>query len=188
MKYGARSADDGGGGEKCPPGFYRAVLVGIFDIGKQPPFKSTDSPQHKVILAWEVDARDSKGRNFVVFDTLALYLSTKPSKLSERFGALLGRPLTDKECEDGLDDAELLGKTVMVFIAPPSGNSKWPKVQQALPLQAGQSPMRASKMFTEADPPKVVRMAREKAIKPGAPPSIASPAPTRESGGDEIPF
>ena len=172
------------------------MCVGVFDIGNQPGFKPGDQPSHKVVLAWEIDKTDTKGKRFTIFDNLAAWLSTKPSKFSERVGALVGRPLTEQECKDGVDDALFVGKTAMVFIVPPSKEGKWPKIDRALPLQQGMSPMPPSAMLTEANVPKLIVTMRGKAVGGWKPPTPTPPnksavagtqggaLPSREPGDD----
>lgn len=189
--YGARSGDDGGG-EKCPAGMHRATLVGMFDVGNQPGFKAGDSPMHKVVLVWEMEPRDTKGRPFQMIDSLASYLSAptakKKSKFAERVEALLGRPLTEDECKTGVDDSLLLGKSCQLFVSPPSGDSKWPKIVQAIGL-LGRDPMIGAKVLVEGDLPKhidaFVTKSRAKAVggwKAPSPTPTAKPAVAASQG------
>lgn len=190
--YGRRDpSDGGGGGEKCPPGLYRAALVGLFDLGNQPGFKPEDSPQHKVLMVWQMDKADSKGRPFTLFDSVAAYISRpgdkKKSKFAERIEALIGAPLLDEDAENGVDDAVLLGKTCQLFIAPSDG--KYAKIGQAMGLM-GQPPMAGITVLTEETMPKhvasFVAKARAKAVggwkAPTATPAAKS-APAASQGG-----
>ena len=169
MRVGMRT-DDGGGGEKCPPGFHVAVLAAVFDIGRQPGFKPTDQPQEKVMLLWEVNQRDSKGRRFLLIDTLANYLGKpeKPSKLSGRFAALLGAPLTADESENGIDTDEVVGRSCYLAVSPPGPQGKWPKITSAMPLPPGTAAIQAEKVYSDEDPPPFVSKARDKAVVSGA--------------------
>ncbi len=168
--YGARSGEDSGG-EKCPPGMHRAALVGMFDVGNQPGFKAGDSPMHKVVLVWEMEPRDTKGRPFQMIDSLASYLSAptakKKSKFAERVEALLARPLTEDECKTGVDDTLLMGKSCQLFIAPPGPDSKWPKIVQAIGL-LGRPPLTGVTVLSDGALPKHIEAfltkARAKAV------------------------
>lgn len=168
--YGSRNNDENTG-EKCPPGLYRAALIGMFDVGNQPGFKPEDSPQHKVVLVWQIDKADSKGRPFQMFDPVAAFLSSpgakKKSKFAERVEALIGATLTDEQARAGVDDSMLLGRSVQVFVAPPSGDSKWPKIGQVIGL-LGNPPLVGITPVTEATWPKhvesFVTKARAKAV------------------------
>lgn len=189
--YGRRDPSDGGGGEKCPPGLYRAALIGLFDLGNQPGFKPEDSPQHKVVLIWQMDKSDSKGRPFTLFDSVAAYISRpgdkKKSKFAERVEALLETTLLDEDAENGVDDAILLGKTCQLFIAPSEG--KYAKIGQAMGLM-GNPPMAGITVITEETMPKhvasFVAKARAKAVGGWKPPQ-ATPtnksAPAASQGG-----
>jgi hypothetical protein len=186
--YGARSGEDGGG-EKCPPGMHRAQLVGMFDVGNQPGFKAGDSPMHKVVLVWELEPRDTKGRAFQMIDSLASYLSAptakKKSKFAERIEALLARPLTEDECKMGVDDSLLMGKFCQLFIAPPGPDSKWPKIVQAIGL-LGRAPLTGAALLNEADLPKHVEAfltkARAKAVGGWKPPTPTTPNKSAVAG------
>ncbi len=204
--YGARGGEESSG-EKCPPGMHRAALVGMFDVGNQPGFKAEDSPMHKVVLVWEMEARDTKGRPFQMIDSLASYLSAptakKKSKFAERVEALLARPLTEDECKNGVDDSLLMGKSCQLFIAPPAGDSKWPKIVQAIGLM-GKPPMTGVTVLSDSALPKhidaFVTKARAKAVGGWKPPTPtpankSAPAPvqggalpSQEKADDDIPY
>jgi hypothetical protein len=161
---------------------HRAVLVGMFDVGNQPGYKPGDSPMHKVVLVWEMEPRDTKGRAFQMIDSLASYLSAptakKKSKFAERVEALLARPLTEDECKTGVDDSLLMGKSCQLFIAPPGPDSKWPKIVQAIGL-LGRPPMTGVAVMSEGALPKHVEAflskARAKAVGGWKPPTPAAP-------------
>lgn len=183
MRYGNSQSESSG--EKCPPGLYRATLAAVFDVGMQPGFTSADSPSHKVVLWWEIDKRDSKGKRFTIPQNVACWLSTKPSKFAKAIGALIGRPLTEAECKDGVDDTLFVKKSAMVYVAPPGEGSKWPKIDSVMPL--GDQPwMPPESRDSEANPPKLVKDQREKAVggwKPPSPTPTAKSAPAASQGG-----
>ena len=188
--YGQREAREGSG-ETCPPGCYRAALIGLFDLGNQPGFKPEDSPQHKVVMIWQVDATDSKGRQFTMFDPVAAYISApgdkKKSKFAERIEALLGTPLLEEDALRGVDDKAILGKSCQIVVAPSGG--KYPKVNTAFGLM-GKPPMAGITVLTEETMPKhvagFVTKARAKAVggwKPPSPTPTAKSAATAAGGG-----
>jgi hypothetical protein len=205
MRYGNSQSESSG--EKCPPGLYRATLVTVFDVGRQPGFTAADDPAHKVVLWWEIDKRDSKGRRFTIPQNVACWLSTKPSKFSKAIGALIGRPLTEAECKEGVDDTLFVGKSAMVYVAPPGEGSKWPKIDSVMPLGDG-AWMPPESKDSEANVPKLVKDQRAKAVGGWKPPTPtpankSAPAgaqwgalPSREPGdeseqprkGDDLPF
>lgn len=176
MRYGNGQSESSG--EKCPPGLYRATLVTVFDVGMQPGFTSADSPSHKVVLWWEIDKRDSKGRRFTIPQNVACWLSTKPSKFAKAIGALIGRALTEAECKEGVDDALFVGKSAMVYVAPPGEGSKWPKIDSVMPL--GEQPwMPPESKDSDANPPKLIKDQRSKAVGGWkAPRADQAPSPT----------
>jgi hypothetical protein len=190
--YGARGSD-GGGGEKCPPGMHRAVLVGMFDVGNQPGFKAGDSPMHKVVLVWELEPRDTKGRAFQMIDSVASYLSAptakKKSKFAERVEALLARPLTEDECKVGVDDSLLVGKSCQLIVAPPGPDSEWPKILQAVGL-LGKPSLTGAAILSDAALPKHVEAfltkARAKAVGGWKPPTPPPPNKSAVAGTSAV--
>lgn len=181
------SNSGGGGGEKCPPGGYVAVLAACYDIGRQErAFKDEKKVAHQVILVWEVDKRDSKGRRFTMIDYVTASTNEK-SGMFKRVGALIGRPPTD----DDFDDSRLVGRCCYVMVSPPRVADGWPRLGEFIPLPNGMSPIKAE--FNPEPTPRYVENARAKAVggwkapPATAPASISSPAPKAEPR-DEIPF
>ena len=172
MRYGGSQNESSG--EKCPSGLYRATLVTVFDVGRQPGFTSADDPMHKVVLWWEIDKRDSKGRRFTIPQNVACWLSTKPSKFSKVIGALRGKALTEDECKNGIEDTEFIGKSAMVYVSPPGEGSKWPKIDSVMPIGDG-AWMPPECKDSEANPPKIVKDMRGKAVGGWKPPTPTPP-------------
>lgn len=186
MRIGYSSS---GGGEKAPAGAHVAVLAAAYDIGRQERrFQDDVKVAHQVILVWEIDKRDSKGRRFTLTDYVTASTNEK-SGMFKRVQALLGRVPTD----DDFDTIVLLGKSCYVMVAPPKAADGWPRLSDFFPLPPGAKAI-TPEFKADGPVPSYVEKARAKAVggwRPlpeSAPRSIASPAPTRESGGDEIPF
>lgn len=154
----------GGGeniGERCPPGVHAAVLVGVYDVGAQEGFQG--KIQRKVVFAWEVSARDTKGRNFVLFERLT-NSSHEKSTMVKRFGSLVGRAPTAEESKDGFDDALMVGKSCLVNVVASDKEDGWPYIDNVMPMPTGMEPHRQKGVYNE-EPRYVVKM-RESALTP----------------------
>lgn len=65
---------------------HAAVIAGLWDVGMQESnYGGKRKVQHKVCLAWELDARDSKGRRFVLYEkfTLSMFEKAPLRKLAD---------------------------------------------------------------------------------------------------------
>ena len=131
MRIGYSSS--GGGGEKCPAGFHVAVLAAAYDIGRQKKSYAGDEKiMHQVILVWEVDKRDSKGRRFTLTDYVTASTNEK-SGLTKRLAALLGRAPTEAD----YDTDVVIGKCAYLMIKAPDNPEGWPRIDNLTPPPPG---------------------------------------------------
>ncbi len=194
MRIGYSSS--GGGGEKCPAGFHVAVLAAAYDIGRQKKSYAGDEKiMHQVILVWEVDKRDSKGRRFTLTDYVTASTNEK-SGLTKRLTALLARTPTEAD----YDTDVVIGKCAYLMIKAPDNPEGWPRIDNLTPLPPGFQPIKAE--FKPDPVPKYVENARAKAVggwkapradqpQTPTPPNKSAPAgaqggalPSREPGDD----
>jgi len=151
-------SNSGGGGEKCPAGFHVAVLAAAYDIGRQKKSYAGDEKiMHQVILVWEVDKRDSKGRRFTLTDYVTASTNEK-SGLTKRLTALLARPPTEAD----YDTDVVIGKCAYLMIKAPDNPEGWPRIDNLTPLPPGFQPIKAE--FKPDPVPKYVENARAKAV------------------------
>lgn len=156
MRIGYSSS--GGGGEKCPAGFHVAVLAAAYDIGRQrKTYAGDEKVVHQVILVWEVDKRDSKGRRFTLTDYLNASTNEK-STMTQRVKALLGKDPTEAE----YDTDVLVGKCVYLMVKAADDPEGWPRIDNMVPLPEAFKPIKAE--FKAEPPPKYVENARAKAV------------------------
>ena len=99
--------------EIVPAGKYKAVVVGVCDIGTQQ-FKN--GSERQIVVIWELHKRskpalDSKGRIHTVSEFYSLKFGEyqgKKAKLRQMVEAMRGRAFTAVEAEDGIDVEELV--------------------------------------------------------------------------------
>lgn len=174
MRVGIRDRDEPERtGEKCPTGVHLAVLAAVYDVGLHAGFQGGPD-NRKSMFVWEtVEERDTKGRRFMLIDTVANYLGKpdKPSKMAERIEALRGSPLTEEEYRTiGVDTDEVVGRTCVLVVKGPTGSAKWPKVDSAVSAKPQERTAHKveGKYPGEPDVPPYVKTMRAKAKKPGA--------------------
>ena len=177
-------------GERCPAGVQIGTLVALYDVGIQVGFEGKHQP--KVVLWWESQHKDTKGRPFTLPD-MVTNSSDERSRMASRYGALTGAAPTEKECEDGWDMDPLLGRACFLLVAPPKKQGGWPFISNVMPLPAGMTAPPA--LGVEGGTiPKFVEMMRAKAVHPGEvatppPANVASPAvKSAEQIDSSIPF
>lgn len=112
--------------ELPPTGRYKALVIGICDIGTQPfPKKSS----HQLVIEWELHKRKKGGKIEPVLNSkgqihkISGFYSVsfgkfegKPAKLRSAVESMLGRTFSDAEAEEGYDVEELIGKPCEVQI------------------------------------------------------------------------
>lgn len=189
MKIGGyRSSGSDGPKDKCPAGEYPAVLVGISDIGYQPsPFKNEDGSEQikrQLILTWEVDKRDTKGRRFHLLEYVTASSNPK-SGMAARWKAMMGRAPTDAECDAGFEDTAMLGRCVYLYVEDPKKEGGFPRISQIVPLPKAVPPITAETMLDPNDPPPYVRKAREKAVEK---PTYKAKEKAPAADGSDVPF
>ena len=99
--------------EIVPAGKYKAVVVGVCDIGTQQ-FKN--GSERQIVVIWELHKRskpalDSKGRIHTVSEFYSLKFGEyqgKKAKLRQMVEAMRGKAFTAVEAEDGIDVEELV--------------------------------------------------------------------------------
>lgn len=124
-------------GEKIPAGAYAGALIGVWDIGRQVGWQ--DEIVNKIVLGWETSKRDSKGKPFVMYESLK-NSSYELAPAAKRFVALAGRALSDEEEEKGFDLDPFIGKSVLLTVIPPKKDAKWPKLETVMGLPEGFPP------------------------------------------------
>lgn len=107
--------------ELVEPGKYLAVIVGVYDLGHQPPFKPGDRPNHQVLIQYELHDRrtketvlSKKGYPMLITEYYGLTMGRdrdgNKTKLRAHVEEILDREFTEKECEAGYDLADLLDR------------------------------------------------------------------------------
>ena len=199
MRIGYTSS---GSGEKPPAGFHIAVLAAVYDIGRQKrEYAGEEKIVPQMVLVWEINQRDTKGRRFTLADYVTASTHEK-SGMFKRIAALVGRTPKDADFDTDL----VVGRSVYMMLKEPAKEGGWPRIDTMVPLPPGMVALLPE--FKENPAPKYVTTAREKAVGGWKPPT-PTPAnksavagtqggalPSRESGdeseqprkGDDIPF
>lgn len=127
----------GGGTEKAPPGNHVAVLVGIFDMGRQwqEPFDKSKEGyyQHRAYFVWELvneQIAGTTGKNHVIGIDLTLSLNEK-AKLRKWVEARTGRVIPDGSAFDPTTE---LGQPCMLNVVEKNG---YPKVEGVAAVPKG---------------------------------------------------
>lgn len=162
--------------ERPDVGGHLAALVRVDDVGYQEKsYLGEKKVRPKSVLTWELDASDSKGRPFTLHSVVPQTLSGGSNPLPKIIEALLRRPLTDKEMEEGVEDSALLGKVAYLVVAPGKDDDTKRYINRVDPVQ-GSATMTARGDYTEE--PRFVAYMRKQAVRPGTGESVASsPAP-----------
>jgi hypothetical protein len=116
---------------------YPAVIGCIEDVGVHKGFKDGDPAKVKVCIGYEIEARDSKGARFVLFQkhNLNLYKSDdggKVSNLRALFDTL--RPGVDNS---EVETADFVGMNCRVLVSHDAKGRA--RVDRVLPAKAGQA-------------------------------------------------
>ena len=156
--------DGGGNFEKPKPGMVLGVLARYYDVGLHQNRFDASKVQHKVVLVWELQQRDSKGRQFQMFDTLTVSLYGD-SHLKRRIEALLGRPLEAHEEDGGIDLDTVVGSCAMVILQGGEDDKVW--IKQVDMLQDRSQSLRAEHDYKNA-PRYVAKMIERAEQKPAA--------------------
>lgn len=162
MKIGGNYSGDGGG-EKPPVGVYPAVLIGCWDCFIQAGYQGKP-PVQKFALGWETNKKDSKGKPFLLFESVSSS-SFHKSTAAKRYMALAGRSLTTAEEDDGFDIEQYVGRAVLLNVVAPEEEGKWPKIAEAMPLPDGMPAYQRTVDFKD-ELPGFVKKARERALTP----------------------
>ncbi len=166
-------------GERVPIGVQVVALAAVFDIGLQRGFE--DKIQHKVVLWFESQHKDTKGRPFTI-PTVVTASSNEKSTMAAVFGALSGAAPTDEECQEGFDLDDVIGKCCFVNMAPPKKAGGWPYIATYMPMPAGMPAVTVSDKWEGPNVPKFVEKMREKQIAPPAVvPAVTKAAPAAKA-------
>ena len=172
----------GGGGEKCPEGKAVGCLVAVWDIGRQKTtFKGEEKVKPQLILVWEMEKRDSKGRRFVLYDFVT-NSAGENSALTNRVAALVDKV---SPAESDYETDLLVGRFAYLTIAAPFKEGGFPRIKTAAALQPGIGTFKPETVVNPAAPPKAVENARAKAVggwKPQSPTPTAKPAVAASQG------
>lgn len=140
MRIGGSDYSDGGEGAKreAPAtGLYKATVAKFWDVGVQPPRDPKDQPKRKVCLALELvsealtgkEARDSKGRRFVLFKDFNASLFKAEGKPTAHLRAFLDAVLpemAEKMLADtgDIDTTAWEGEGVLVQVENDGGKAR----------------------------------------------------------------
>lgn len=117
---GHKTKTGGGGGgnfEKPAVGLKSpAVLAAYYPVGThETTWSGKKKMQDKIVLCWELDAKDSKGEQFQMWEmqTDSMF---GDSRLKGRVESILGRAITAEEQDEGFDMDGALGKCGMLYV------------------------------------------------------------------------
>jgi len=109
----------GGGGdyERPQEGMHLAVCAHVFDVGMHDSeYKGVKKKSAKFCIVWELEAQDSKGNCFQMFDVVPASAFGNTNRLKEAIEACLRRPLKEAEIDAGFNTDAILGKCAMLTI------------------------------------------------------------------------
>lgn len=144
--------DNGGDFEEIPTGVHRAVCINVYDVGVQPGFQG-GPPAHKVVILWELEPKDSKGRRFQITKIYTLSIGDK-SNLGNDLASWRGRPFTAGE-RQGFDLDAIKGKPCQVNVVAGAKPGKT-KVGSVLPAARDQATGRATNHWAPETKPDYV--------------------------------
>jgi len=169
--------------ELAPAGIIPAVCVTYFDCGRQK--SDLYGIQHKIVLLWELDARNNEGARFTITKSYVLYLLPKAT-LTADLQSWRGKAFSDEE-RKGFDMDNVIGKPCQLSLihTVKSNGAPWVSVNSVLPPPKGWKPF-----SVETAPdyiPSFVATWMEKQIV--APDTRTDPAAGRDTYvDDDIPF
>jgi hypothetical protein len=130
--------------ELPPGGSYLATFVGLIDLGTQPrDYEGKHWEEHKIVLAWEIDEKNSEGENFIVIKDYTFSLHEK-ANLRKMIEAYSGKALAD---DQELDLLLLLGKPCVLSLSEgvSSKKQKFVNVTAVSRLMKGQTAPKATR-------------------------------------------
>lgn len=184
MKIGGGSKDVTSNFVPCPAGSHHAVLVDVVDLGMvKVEWQGNTKEQHKVRLVWQVSERMEGGKRYIASQryTASLYDRAALRPVVE---ALLCRPCTTLEVEDGVEMDALIGTNCIIGVQHrKDGDKTFANVKTVTSPLAGMPVM---------VPEDYVRV-QDREPKPAAQPSGDEPPPWTDAdvpfpGDDDIPF
>lgn len=177
-------SDNGADYEPIPTGMHRAILVNYFDVGLQPGFQG-DMPRKKVVLLWELEARNDKtGKRFTITKTYTQSIGDK-ANLGNDLSSWRGRPFTPEE-RKAFEMDNIKAKPCQVNIMPKEPGSEKVKVAAVLPADKSR-PYWA----VETAPgyvPKFVEKMLETRMLEQAKPAQTKPVLASDGFEEDIPF
>jgi len=115
-------AKSGNGGEIPDANTYIGKLIWIVDLGTHYSEKY-DSNSSRILLTWELDAKNSDGNGFITSKSYTLTLGKK-AYLRRDLQGMIGRELTQEEALNGFDLKQILGCFAFVEIIHAERNNK----------------------------------------------------------------
>lgn len=162
MKIGGSDySSDGEGSKREVPasGLYKATVAQFWDVGVQPPRDPKEQPKRKVCIALELvadalsgkEARDSKGRRFVIFKDANQSLFKQDGKPTAHLRAFLDTihpRMVDEMLKDtgDIDTNAWVGEGVLVQIESDGTRAK---AKSFMPWPAGTVPVALEGKYTE---------------------------------------
>lgn len=171
-------SDNGGDYAPIPTGMHRAILINYFDVGLQPGFQG-DMPRKKVVLLWELEARNDKtGKKFTITKTYTQSIGDK-SNLGNDLSSWRGRPFNADE-KKAFNMDNIKGKPCQVNVLPKEPGSEKVKLTAVLPADKSR-PYWAPETMRDYVPNFVTKMLETRIPET---PKQSSPRITAQVGAD----
>lgn len=115
MAITARVSQSTGDYEKIKPGTYPAVCVGVWDLGLQKTvWQGQEKQQYKLLIAWMLGEKNSKGESFFITKKYTNSLSEK-AYLRKDLSGWFGKDMSKDEA-GSYDLEDLIGKQCILSI------------------------------------------------------------------------
>jgi hypothetical protein len=133
----AKAGGDCGGTTPAPEGAHQAVCVDVIDKGMvESNFDGKPKMQHKVSVAWQIDATRDDGKRFVIYKRYTLSLNEKAT-LRKDLESWRGRAFTREE-EMGFDVESVIGANCLINVQhAKKGDKTYANVVSVMPLFKG---------------------------------------------------
>jgi hypothetical protein len=135
--------DDGGTTfQPAPEGMHQAVCVDVIDKGLVPNAFKPGAMQHKVSLAWQIDATRDDGKRYLVYKRYTLSLNEKAT-LRHDLESWRGRAFTVDELK-GFDVETVIGANALLNLQHRESSGKtFANVMAVSPLIKGMAKLTA---------------------------------------------
>lgn len=142
--------DDGKSFEPVPTGTFRAVCVGVFDLGIRETFYGE---KHQIFIRWETEEKiqegDNKGKRFCVNKFYTKNLGSE-SNLRKDLESWRGKPYTVEELKAGINIGAVVGKSCLLSILHTKKDDKViAKISAISSLPKGTEPLIADEILKE---------------------------------------